>query len=155
MAGEGSESEDTLALAAGLRVAVSRLSRRLREQFRAGQFTPSHRAALGRIERAGPMTLTALARAEGIRPQSMGAIVDVLVTSGFVVAERDPADGRRRNLSLTRSGREWIRETRIRRDDWLYAALADTLTAEEQRRLAECLPLLERLVETPIADERR
>ena len=65
-------------LAGELRVVVGKLIRRLREQVSPGDFTWSQLSVLKRLERDGPATVTTLARAEGVRPQSMGATVAVL-----------------------------------------------------------------------------
>jgi DNA-binding MarR family transcriptional regulator len=83
------------ALAGELRVLTGRLKRRLREQAHLGDFTPSQTAALGRLRREGPATVTALAKAEGMRPQSMGAIVAALEAAGMVSGAPDPPMGGR------------------------------------------------------------
>ena len=80
------------ALAGELRVLTGRLKRRLREQAHLGDFTPSQTAALGRLRREGPATVTALAKAEGMRPQSMGAIIAVLEAAGTSLRAFRPAD---------------------------------------------------------------
>src|ERR1700761_2019053 len=96
------------ALAAQLRALVSTFKRRLREQADVGDLTPSQASALVRLEREGPATLSALARAEGVRSQSMGAIVAVLQAAGLVSGAPDPADGRQTILSITPACREWL-----------------------------------------------
>ena len=58
-------------VAGALRVVVGQLVRRLREQAHPGAVTWSQMSVLGRLERDGPATVTRLARAEGVRPQSM------------------------------------------------------------------------------------
>ncbi len=63
---------------------------------------------LGRLERDGPATLTALARVENMRSQSMGAIVGPLEEAGFVAGAPDPNDGRQTVLSITALGRASI-----------------------------------------------
>ncbi|EQD59024.1 MarR family transcriptional regulator, partial [mine drainage metagenome] len=57
---------------------------RLREQAHPGDVTWSQMSVLGRLERDGPATVTRLARAEGVRPQSMGATVSVLLGAGLL-----------------------------------------------------------------------
>src|SRR6187402_1589956 len=97
------------ALATELAALIGKLKRRLREKANAGDFTLSQLSALGRLDRQGPATVTALARAEGMRPQSMGATVAVLEAAGLVRGTPDPADGRRTILYLTPACREIIR----------------------------------------------
>src|SRR5690348_15515231 len=88
-------------LAGELRVVLSQLNRRLRDEAQFGDFTWSQIKALTRLERDGPATVTALAQAEGVRPQSMGATVAVLKEAGLVSGAPDPTDGRQTVLSLT------------------------------------------------------
>ncbi len=124
-----------------------KLKRRLREQAGTGDLTPSQAAVLVRLEREGSGTVTALAKAEGVRPQSMGATIAALEAAGHVQGTPDPDDGRRTILSLTPACRQWIKDGRAARHDWLLRAIQTKLTAQEQQELAKALVLLERLVE--------
>ena len=135
------------ALAGELRVLTGRLKRRLREQASLGDLTSSQTSALGRLHREGPATVTALAKAEGMRPQSMGAIVAALETAGLVSGAPDPTDGRQTILSLTEACRERIAAGRAAREDWLLHAIEAHLTPMEQEQVASAVALLKRLVE--------
>jgi DNA-binding MarR family transcriptional regulator len=88
------DADRTLALAGELRLVIGQLRRRSRGEARLGDLTASQRAVLSRLERVGFATVTGLARAEGMRPQSMGAIIAALEAAGLVEGEPDPADGR-------------------------------------------------------------
>ncbi|HVJ41208.1 MAG TPA: MarR family transcriptional regulator [Dongiaceae bacterium] len=134
-------------LAGDLRALVSQLKRRLREQASAGDLTPSQASVLLRLEKDGPGTVSSLARAEGIRPQSMGAIVGPLETAGLVSAAPDPQDGRQTIFSLTDACRDLIRAGRAARQDWLSRTIAAKLSDQEQAQLASALKLLKRLVD--------
>jgi DNA-binding MarR family transcriptional regulator len=136
------------ALAVELHTLSKKLKRRLQEQASAGDLTPSQTSVLGHLDRDGPMTVTALARAEGVRSQSMGATIAVLEAAGLVEGSPDPQDGRQTILSLTRACRELIRNGRAARHDWLFRALQTKLTAPEQAQLAAAMKLLNRLVDT-------
>ena len=98
-----SESAPASALAAELRIVIGAFSRRLREQAEVGDPTSAQKSVLLRLERDGPATGSALARAEAMRPQSMGAIIAVLETAGYVAGTPDPSDGRQTIISLTDS----------------------------------------------------
>src|SRR5690348_16279760 len=103
-----------------LRVTLSKLNRRLRENSALGSdFTWSQLKALIHLEREGAMTVTALAQAEGVRPQSMGATISPLREAGLVSGVPDPADGRQTVLSLTPACVEALRVGRAAKDDWL------------------------------------
>ena len=139
---------DVSALAGELRALLGTLKRRLRDRAHLGDLTWSQTSVLGRLERDGPATVTALARAEGMRPQSMGAIVAVLEAGGFVSGSPDPADRRQTILSLTAACRDQVEAGRAARDDWLCRAIRTSLAPDEQERLAHAVGLLKRVVES-------
>jgi DNA-binding MarR family transcriptional regulator len=134
-------------LAAELRALFGKLKRRLREQADSGDLTPSQVSVLLRIERDGPATASSLARSEGMRPQSMGAVIAPLETAGLVTGAADPNDGRQTILSLTDTCREWIKRGRAARQDWLSRTIAARLSAHEQEKLAAAVELLKRLID--------
>lgn len=137
-----------LAVASELRIVVSRLIRRLREQADAGDLTSSQKSVLLHLEREGPATVTVLARAQNMRPQSMGAIVSTLQVAGLVDGAPDPSDGRQTILSLTAACREMLAVGRAARQDWLFQAIHANLDREEQEQLAGAIELLKRLADS-------
>jgi DNA-binding MarR family transcriptional regulator len=139
--------DEARALAGELRVLIGQLKRRLREQTNLEDITWSQVSVLSLLERDGPATVTALTRVEGMRPQSMGATVASLQAAGLVSGSPDPADGRQTLLSLTATGREWIKAGRSAREDWLSRAIQTKLAPAEQEKLAAAVELLKRLVE--------
>jgi DNA-binding MarR family transcriptional regulator len=136
-----------MALAGELRVLVGQLRRRLREQASFGDLTWSQTSVLSRLDREGPATVTSLARAEGMRPQSMGATVSALEAAGLVSGSPDPKDGRQTILSLTPNCQEWLKASRAAKEDWLFRAIQSKLSPEEQAELASAVELLKRLAE--------
>jgi DNA-binding MarR family transcriptional regulator len=147
MAAAPSSLTPSAALAAELRVVTGKLMRRLREQAQMGEFTLSQIAVLGRLEREGPATVTALARAEHMRSQSMGANIAALEAAGMVSGTPDPTDGRQTLWAMTDACRERIHAGRVRREDWLHHAIEAQLTQDEQRTLAGAVELLRRLTQ--------
>jgi DNA-binding MarR family transcriptional regulator len=143
-----SESARAAALAAELRIVISAFSRRLREQAEVGDLTSAQKSVLLRLERDGPTTGSALARAEAMQPQSMGAIIATLEAAGYVSGAPDPSDGRQTIISLTDHFRVWVSAARTARQDWLLRTLQARLTAQEQRQLAGAVKLLKRLLDT-------
>ena len=127
---------------------LGKLSRRLREYANPQNLSPTQMAVIGRLEQEGPATATALARAERMRPQSMGACIAALQEAQLVVGTPDPEDGRQILLSLTPRCREFIKDDRAARQDWLFQALRQQLTAPEQARLAASVELLRRLADS-------
>ena len=136
------------ALAGELRILISRLRRRLREQAHIGDYTWSQTSVITRLERDGPATVSALARAEGVRQQSMGATISTLVAAGLVEGSPDPADGRQTILSLTDACREMIRASRAAKDDWLFHVIQAKLSPAEQQQIAADLELLKRIADS-------
>ncbi len=136
------------ALAGELRVVLGKLSRRLREQGQAEDLTSSQKSVLIRLEREGPATVSTLARAESVRPQSLGATVAALEAAGLVIGAPDPNDGRQTLLSLTAACRKWIKTTRAAREDWLCRALLANLSSKEQAELTRAVELLQRLADS-------
>src|SRR5487761_676139 len=86
-----------------LRVAIARLSRRLRRHELAG-LTPTQLAALSTVERSGPLRLGDLAAAEGIAPSTLTRLVAVLEELGYVRRVADPSDARASTLAITPRG---------------------------------------------------
>lgn len=143
-----SDAADALALAADVRVGFGKLKRRLRDEGGAAEVTPSQASALGQLEKLGPSTVTELAQAEGLRPQSMGATIAALEATGFVVGVPDPTDGRRTILSLSPMAVEKFSANRTAREGWLFHAIQETLTPEEKHDLARGFAVLGKLVES-------
>ena len=142
------EATRTLVVAGELRVVLSKLKRRLREELHMGDLTWSQVSVLGHLERGGPATVTTLARAEGMRPQSMGATVAVLEKAGLVSGTADPNDGRQTVISLTAACRELIEASRAAREDWLFRSIRANLTPAEQKQLATTVELLKRIADS-------
>ncbi len=134
-------------MASELRIVLGKLKRRLREHANKGDMSLSQMAVLGYLDREGPSTVTTLARAEGVRSQSMGATVAALQEAGLVTGAPNPADGRQIMLSLTAKAREWIKASRAAREDWLSRAIRSHLTPAEQEELAKAAALIRRIVD--------
>jgi DNA-binding MarR family transcriptional regulator len=146
-ASQSSEPRQLTALAGELRAVVAKLKRRLREQTDAGDFTNAQKSVLLRLERDGAATVSMLARAEGVRPQSMRITVAALEAAGVVSGIPDPKDGRQTFLSLTPFFLKAVKTDRAAREDWLVRALQAQLTSREHEQLAAAVKLLSRLAD--------
>jgi DNA-binding MarR family transcriptional regulator len=134
--------------AAALYLSVGLFKRRLRQLPAPGELTLPESAALRKLERGGPATVTALAKAEQISAQSMGATLSTLEARGLVKRESDPADGRRAVMSVTQAGRSALSDKRNARIAQLTTALEAGFTPEEIGQLMAAAPLIERLAES-------
>lgn len=130
-------------LGSQLRLAILRLSRRLRQEA-VGDITASQLSALTAVERHGEVTLGELAAIERVAPPSMTRIAARLEERGFVERHIDPADRRVARLGVSPSGRQLLETIRNRRDAYLASKL-QSFTAEERAVLERAVPLLEKL----------
>ncbi len=139
-----SRTPNTLQLAHELRETLGRVVRRMRAE-------PGPPLALlsvlGRLERGGPASISDLAAAERMRPQSMAQTVHELETGGLVERRSDPTDKRRWFVELTDAGQAKLRATRAAREDWLKDALDRHLSASERDLLRRAIDLLNRVAE--------
>ena len=133
--------------AAALYLSVGLFKRRLRQLPAPGELSLPESSALRKLERGGPATVTALAKAEQISAQSMGATLSTLEGRGLVKRQSDPADGRRAVMSITESGLSALSDKRSARIAQLARALATGFTPGEIDQLMAAAPLIERLAE--------
>lgn len=140
--------DDVQELAAGLRLAVMRLARRLRQRADTGA-TPSMLSALSSIERLGPLTIGEVAAVEGVTPPTMTPIVSRLESGGLVAREVDPGDRRVARVTASREGRALLERSRSRKTAYLARKLR-TLDERERLALRRGVEVIERLLE----DER-
>jgi DNA-binding MarR family transcriptional regulator len=134
-------------LAAEIRISLGKLIRRLREQSHPGDFTSAQKSVLHRLDRDGPTTVSALARAESVRPQSMRVTVAGLEAMRAISGKPDPTDGRQTLIELTPGFRKTVKASRAAREDWLVRALQAQLSPQEQTQLAAAVKLLQRLAD--------
>ena len=142
-----SQAERASALAVELRAVLGKLKRKLRQQGERSDLTPSQISVLLRLEKDGPAAVSSLARAEGMRPQSMSAIVTSLLDAGLLSGSPDPNDGRQTLMSLSRRCQKLLTEGRAARQDWLTTTIQKKLSSQDQEKLATAVHLLTRLVE--------
>jgi DNA-binding MarR family transcriptional regulator len=135
-------------VAAALYLSVGLFKRRLRQVPAEGEPSLPGSSVLRRLERGGPATVTALARAEQISVQSMGATLHTLEARGLIERHPDPADGRRSVMSVTEAGLTALRDKRNARIAQLARALAAGFTPAELGQLMAVVPLIERLAES-------
>jgi DNA-binding MarR family transcriptional regulator len=134
-------------LAAEMRAVFRKLKLRLREHGGRDDLTPSQVSVLLRLEKDSSTTVSSLARMEGMRPQSMSAVVTPLQESGLVSGSPDPSDGRQTLMSLTPKCLKLLQEGRAARQDWLTTRISQKLSVQEQEKLRAVIELLTRLVE--------
>ncbi|USI74650.1 MarR family winged helix-turn-helix transcriptional regulator [Sphingomonas morindae] len=120
------------------------LLRRLRSEAAAEELSLSQAAVLGRLARQGDATTADLARAEGVKPQSMGATLAGLEQQGLVARRPHPTDGRQFLFRLTPAGQAARDRRRLLKHKWLTEALGG-VTPAERAALGSALAILRRL----------
>lgn len=135
-------TSEAAAIAAELRTAMGKLTRRVKHEDRIplGQI-----AVLGALDRDGAMTTSDLAADQRVRPQSMARAVGLLLEQDLVTRRAHPTDGRKSLVELSDAGRAALEAERSRRAGWLAQAIEAELTDEERALLARSAALLERL----------
>jgi DNA-binding MarR family transcriptional regulator len=138
--------------AAGLRMAIVRTARRLRQEAaaEASRLTPTSTAALATIERHGPLTPSELAELERVKRPTVTRTLGCLDREGLIERMPDPDDGRSSLVSVNGKGRERLRRLRGRKNAYLARRMRD-LPADDLRTLEQAAGILERMLE----DERR
>ena len=142
---DGSADPDEAALAARLRLAVTRLHRSLRQQADAG-LTPSQASALAGVERLGSPTLGTLAAREAVQPPSMTRIVGALEDLGHVTRVADPSDRRVARITHHAVGRGRAPPHPVAQER-LPDRAGRLARPSDRAALADLTTLLERLVD--------
>lgn len=132
-------------LAVRLRLAITRTSRRLRQEAGTA-LSPSQSSALASIDRHGPLTPSELADRERIQRPTVTRLLVRLEAAGLIARAADPADGRSSLITVTPAGRALLRELRLRKDAFLARRL-EVLDADDRATLDRAAAILERLLE--------
>ena len=125
---------------------LGRLVRHMRAAAAQHELSLTESAVLARLGRDGPATTAELARAEGMRPQSMSAAVATLEERGLLERKPHPSDGRQMNIALTERGAAVRSSTKDLKRAWLAQATS-RLEEEERQVLARAGDILKRLLE--------
>lgn len=132
-------------LASRLRLAVTRLGRRLRTQL-PGELSPSQLATLASVERLGPLTLGELSTAERVKPPTMTKIVACLEEQGLVSRTVDQSDRRVARVEATAAGLAFLDDSRQQKDAYLARRLR-SLTEDDRTVLERAAAVLETILE--------
>ncbi|MDT7574607.1 MAG: hypothetical protein QOH17_940 [Pseudonocardiales bacterium] len=131
-------------LATRLRLAVGRLSRRVR--IDGGESVPPLQlSALVTIEQRGPLRLSELARREAVTAPTMSRVLSALDEQGLVVRAADPQDARGVLITLSDEGAQRLDEVRTQRTALIARRLA-RLDEGQLAALTDALPALEALL---------
>jgi DNA-binding MarR family transcriptional regulator len=124
--------------------AVGLLVRRVRSAAGSHDLPLTEAAVVKRLSADGPATTAELARAEGMKPQSMGAAVASLERAGIIQRKPHPSDGRQLNIELTKKGVAMRERERAAKRTWLAEAIS-RLDKQDQATLFAAGKIIERL----------
>jgi DNA-binding MarR family transcriptional regulator len=122
------------------------LVRRVRAAAAAQELSLTEAAVMSRLAKDGPATTADLARAESMKPQSMGATIAALEDMGMVERKPHPTDGRQVNIELTAKGEAMRKSAKDAKRTWLAQAIAQ-LDERERETLFAAGEIIKRLVE--------
>ncbi|MBA3295162.1 MAG: MarR family transcriptional regulator [Geodermatophilaceae bacterium] len=143
----GRTTLDTAALAHDLRLAVMRLSRRLRSQRADTSLTLTQLAALSTLRAKGPLTPGELAAYERVQPPSMTRVLATLEGAGLVARSKHATDGRQVIVQVTDTARALLDDEIRMREAWL-AQRMNELKPQERDQLRMASAIIERLLES-------
>jgi DNA-binding MarR family transcriptional regulator len=126
--------------------AIGLLLRRLRAMSNLRDLSWTQASIMARLDKEGPATTAELARAEGVKPQSMGTTIAALEKMGIVKRMPHPTDGRQMNIELTAEGLAVRKSTKEARWTWFAHAVAQ-LDGQEREALFAAGKIIKRLVE--------
>jgi DNA-binding MarR family transcriptional regulator len=135
-----------------LHSAAIHLLRRLRVEDKALGLSGPRTSALSVIVFRGPLTMSALAEAEQVRPPTMTRLVGALERRGLVRRVSDAQDGRVQLVEATAAGRQLLHKGRARRVARLALGVAQ-LSTEDQAVLARAAGLMEQALAVPLTSE--
>lgn len=118
--------------------------RRMRSMPNGDGLSMTEAIVLSRLAHDGPATIAALARAEGMKPQSMGTTIAALEDAALVVRTAHPTDGRQMLIGLTENGVQRRAQQRTRKQLWLEQAIKE-LSEEERDTLFRAAGIIRKL----------
>jgi len=110
--------------------AISLLRRRVQEAVLPKDLSWTQIAVVARLAKDGPATTSDMARAERMKPQSMGSLIAELEGMGLVKRRPHPGDKRQRLIELTADGITAQKAVRAEKITWLAQAVAKLSNAE-------------------------
>jgi DNA-binding MarR family transcriptional regulator len=127
--------------------AIGLLVRRARQAANTHELSWTETAVLKRLANEGPATTADLARAQGMRPQSMRTIIAALEEMSMVKRKPHATDGRQVNIELTAKGAAVQKSVGDAKRTWLAQAIA-RLDEQERETLFEAGRIIKRLAES-------
>jgi len=127
--------------------AVLRLARAMRRSAPAAELTGAALALVATLYRKGPLSAVALARAEGLQPQSLSRLLVRMEADALIERAVDPDDRRRHVITLTPRGLGALDSAMTQRRRWLGAVMAERLSDAERATLLATAEIMLRIAD--------
>lgn len=138
------ETETRSEIAALLHEQFARLTRQMRTLELPSGMTPERLSALSVIDKRGPISVSALAENEMVRPATMSRMITALVDDGLVKRADDKTDGRGVLVSTTSKGRRTFQRAQEQRLQH-FAEVLESLSGEQLSAMRNLTAALDRL----------
>jgi DNA-binding MarR family transcriptional regulator len=125
---------------------IGLLVRRVRAAATSHELSMTESSVLRRLAKEGPATTADLARAQGMRPQSMRTVIASLEKMGMIARKPHATDGRQVNIVLTVRGAAEEKSTTEAKRTWL-AHVISQLGQQERETLFAAGGIIRRMVE--------
>ncbi|HMH23872.1 MAG TPA: MarR family transcriptional regulator [Puia sp.] len=133
-------------LAADLRGVLHRIVKMLRRQASNDEMLSlTERSTLGLLYQHVQLLPSELAALEKVTSQSMSQVINQLHRLGYIHKASSGEDKRKVLLTLTASGKKYIEQTRMEKQEWL-ARMLHEIPAKDKQTLASAILILNRLV---------
>jgi DNA-binding MarR family transcriptional regulator len=143
----GPASPNDTELAADLRSVIHRLVKVLRRQTSNEEMLSlTERSTLGLLYQHVQLLPSELAAMEKVTSQSMSQVIGQLHQLGYIHKASSADDKRKVLLTLTASGKKYIEQLRMEKQEWLARVFHEGASAKEKQTLASAILILNRLV---------
>jgi DNA-binding MarR family transcriptional regulator len=134
--------------AALLRTVLHRLVKVLRKHTRNDALLSlTERSTMGLLYQHNELLPSELAQMEKVTTQSISQVVNHLAELNFIHKNPSGEDRRKVLLSLSPSGKAYLEQLRLEKQEWLAHALHEHTSPKEKQILAEAMQILTRLTE--------
>jgi DNA-binding MarR family transcriptional regulator len=134
-------------LISSLRSVISALHKSLRRQMSSvNTYSMTEIETIAHLARSGSLLPTELATLTKVKTQSMSQILKEMEASHIIKRTPSKEDKRKVYVTLTPNGKNLVEKAKYDKDEWLKAAIENTLTEKEKDLLKKAIPVLNKII---------
>jgi DNA-binding MarR family transcriptional regulator len=134
-------------LVSSLRSVISALHKSLRRQMSSvNTYSMTEIETIAHLARSGSLLPTELATLTKVKTQSMSQILKEMEASHIIKRTPSKEDKRKVYVTLTPNGKNLVEKAKYDKDEWLKAAIENTLTEKEKDLLKKAIPVLNKII---------